>query len=308
MKYCLSVNLTLLIALCFLTSSRWIICTGQELNARITVNADRLGASADQGTISVLTQQLTEILNQTRWVNAVFTPVERIECALALNLLTVSDDGVYTAELSVSAQRPVHGASYVSPLLVHLDRELNFRYEPYQPLLYTPSQIDNNLVATVAFYAYFIIALDFDSFEPLGGDFAARQMQQLVAAAQQMLDWTGWKAYASENNRYAISQAYNDPAHQSWRNYWYQYHRQGLDLLTTNLRRGYTNILDQLPLLEETWSANSMSPLLQIFAQTKLDELPVLVSGASQEARTTAYKILSKIFPTEDAKLSALKK
>lgn len=280
----------------------------QELNARVTVNVDRLGASADPSIVSDLTQQLTEMINQTRWTNASFSPMERIECAWGLNLLTASDDGLYTAELSVSAQRPVYGASYTTPLLVHLDRELNFQYAPYQPLVYAPAQIDNNLVATVAFYAYLILALDFDSFAPLGGDYAARQMQQLVATAQQMMDWTGWQAYASDNNRYAISQAYNDPAHQPWRNYWYQYHRQGLDLLTSNVRRGYTNILEQLTLLEETWQANSMSPLLQLFAQTKLDELPLLVEGASQDNRTAAYKTLYKIFPTEDSKLSTLKK
>lgn len=280
----------------------------QELNARVTVNVDRLGASADPSIVSDLTQQLTEMINQTRWTNASFSPMERIECAWGLNLLTASDDGLYTAELSVSAQRPVYGASYTTPLLVHLDRELNFQYAPYQPLVYAPTQIDNNLVATVAFYAYLILALDFDSFAPLGGDYAARQMQQLVATAQQMMDWTGWQAYASDNNRYAISQAYNDPAHQPWRNYWYQYHRQGLDLLTSNVRRGYTNILEQLTLLEETWQANSMSPLLQLFAQTKLDELPLLVEGASQDNRTAAYKTLYKIFPTEDSKLSTLKK
>ena len=128
----------------------------QELNARVTVNADRLGSSADQAIVSDLTQQLTDMINQTRWTNATFSPVERIECAWGLNLLTASDDGLYTAELSISAQRPVYGASYTTPLVVHLDRELNFQYAPYQQLVYSPTQIDNNLVATVAFYAYLI--------------------------------------------------------------------------------------------------------------------------------------------------------
>lgn len=280
----------------------------QELNARVTVNADRLGTSADQGTVGDLTQQLTDMLNQTRWTNAAFSPVERIDCAFALNLLTVSDDGSYTAELSVSAQRPVFQASYTTPLLVHLDRELNFKYEPYQSLAYSPTLIDNNLTATIAFYAYLILALDFDSFSPLGGDYAARQMQQLVALAQQQQEWTGWAAYAGDSNRYAISQAYNDPSHAPLRQYWYQYHRMGLDVMTSNLRRGYTNILDKISLIEETWQVNSLSPLLQFFAQTKLDELPKLVEEAPVDARTAAYKSLFKIFPTEDGKLSALKK
>ena len=79
----------------------------QELNARVTVNVDRLGSSADQAIVSDLTQQLTEMINQTRWTNATFSPMERIECAWGLNLVSVSDDGLYTAELSISAQRPV---------------------------------------------------------------------------------------------------------------------------------------------------------------------------------------------------------
>lgn len=280
----------------------------QELKAKVSVNVDRLG-SVDKTQFAELERQLTDMLNNTRWTNAVFTPAERIECSFAINLTSLQEERKYEGELYITAQRPVYNTSYQSPLIVYRDRDLNFEYQSFDAIEYNSNQITNNLVATVVFYAYFILALDFDSFSPLGGNIARNEMRQLVnSAGQANPDWKGWKAYENDYNRYAIAEALNDARQEPFRQFWYQYHRKGLDELVANIQRGRTSMLESLQLLETSWQANSLSPLLMIVSQAKLAELVKVAAQATSEEKQAAYKRLIKMFPTEGNTLDALKR
>lgn len=280
----------------------------QELKAKVSVNVDRLG-SVDKTQFAELERQLTDMLNNTRWTNAVFTPAERIECSFAINLTSLQEERKYEGELYITAQRPVYNTSYQSPLIVYRDRDLNFEYQSFDAIEYNSNQITNNLVATVVFYAYFILALDFDSFSPLGGNIARNEMRQLVnSAGQANPDWKGWKAYENDYNRYAIAEALNDARQEPFRQFWYQYHRKGLDELVANIQRGRTSMLESLQLLEISWQANSLSPLLMIVSQAKLAELVKVAAQATSEEKQAAYKRLIKMFPTEGNTLDALKR
>ncbi|MDY6147889.1 MAG: DUF4835 family protein [Porphyromonas sp.] len=279
----------------------------QELNARVSINVERLG-TVDPQLFSDLERQLTDLINLNKWTSTSFSPVERIDCSFSLNLLTMSDNGECTAELYVTAQRPVYNSSYSTPLVTYRDQELNFVYHPGTSIEYNSNTLNDNLVATVVFYVYFVLAADFDSFSELGGDLIKGNMQQLVGLAQQKQDWKGWQPFENDYNRYAISEAYNNTSHTEFRKFWYLYHRRGLDELVGNVRRGYTNILEGLPLLEATWKVHSSSPLLRMFSQIKLDELSKISQEAPSDKKNEAYKILKKIFPTDESKFLDLKR
>lgn len=277
----------------------------QELKAKVSINSEKLG-SANREMFSDLEKQLTDLINQNKWSGTTFAPQERIECSFSLNLLSMTDNGEYTAELYVTAQRPVYGTSYNSPLFLYRDQELNFSYQPYTPIQFNPNDLDNNLVAGVVFYVYFILAVDFDSFSELGGNMFRNEMRQLANAAMQKADWKGWQPFESDYNRYAIAEIFHDPSHDAFRRFWYQYHRLGLDEAANNIRRGYTNICDALPMLEDTWKEKSTSPLLRMFSEAKLDELTQLLQEAPKEKKLEVHKLLKKLFPTEENKYSAL--
>ncbi|KGN99137.1 hypothetical protein HQ36_01370 [Porphyromonas gingivicanis] len=284
------------------------LSSAQELKAKVAINTDRLG-TVDKQQFAELERQLSDMLNNTRWTNAVFSPNERIECNFALNLLSVEDESKYQAELYVTAQRPVYNASYQSPLLVYRDRDVNFEYQSFDVVEYNSNQISSNLVATMVFYAYFILALDFDSFSLQGGNIARTEMRQLVnSAGQTNADWKGWKAYENDYNRYAIAEALNDPRQEPFRKFWYAYHRKGLDELVANVQRGRTSLLESLKDLELSWQGNSLSPLLMLVSQTKLQEIVQIAKEATPEEKQAAYKLLSKIYPTEGNVLDALKR
>lgn len=55
----------------------------EELNAIVTINADKVQSSNKQ-VYKTLQEQLTEFLNQTKWTNKKFLPQERINCAFTI--------------------------------------------------------------------------------------------------------------------------------------------------------------------------------------------------------------------------------
>ncbi len=284
------------------------VARSQELKAKVAINTNQLG-SVDKQQFADLERQLADMLNNTRWTNLVFSPAERIKCNFAINLKSVKDEYKYEAELFITAQRPVYNSSYNSPLLVYRDQDLNFEYQSFDPIEYNQNQITSNLVATVAFYAYFIIALDLDSFSPLGGNLVRTQMRELVnTAGQTNPDWKGWKAFDSDYNRYAIAETLNDSNQDVFRQFWYQYHRKGLDELVANVQRGRTSLLESLDKLEESKKINSLSPLLILVSKTKLNEIVQIASEASVEEKESLYKKLFNIYPTEGNILDALKR
>lgn len=281
---------------------------GQEFKARITINTERL-QGVEKSLFEDLERKLTELINDNRWTNYTYAPSERIVCEFALNLLSVENEHEYKGELFLTAQRPVYNASYMTTLLTFRDKDLTFQYQPFDPILYNPNSFESNLTATIVYYLYLILTLDSDSFSPLGGNLTKNELQQIVnRAAQSFPDDKSWGSMGGNHSRYAVADALNDPSQESFRKYWYTYHREGLDLLVDNIARGRTNILDKLSLLEETYEARSMTPLLMIFSEAKLKELVEVAKEASANEKKKAFDILNKLYPTERDTLNALKR
>ena len=60
-----------------------------------------------------------------------------------------------------------------------------------------PNQFRDNLTSILAFYAYFIIGMDYDSFPPSGGTAYFKEAQNVVTQAQSA-PGKGWKSNESE--------------------------------------------------------------------------------------------------------------
>lgn len=282
--------------------------SAQEFRAKISINTEHL-QGIERDVFDQLEQKLGELVNNTHWTNYNFSPNERITCEFAINLLQKSDNNDFQGELFFTAQRPVYNASYSTTLVTFRDKGLSFHYEPFDQLVYNPTSFENNLTATIVYYLYFILTLDSDSFSPLGGNVTRNEMMQIVLKANQAFpDDNGWNSNGGNKSRYALAEALNDPAQEPFRQYWYNYHRQGLDQLVGNISRGRTNILEKLNLLEETNSSRPMSPLLNIFAEAKLKELVAVAEKASTTEKKKAFDILTKLFPTERDTLTPLRR
>lgn len=282
-------------------------CAGmaQELNARITVNGDKI-ANANKSVFTTLQNALTEFINNRKWTDATFAVNERIDCSMTI-IVNEMEESSFKGEIQVQARRPVYNSSYTTTLLNFRDQQFDFEYMEGEPLEYQENMLTGNLTATVVFYIYIILGLDFDSFSPLGGTAYIQQAQQIVSLAQSQ-SWSGWKAFDSNRNRHAVATALQDNASEAFRNLWYTYHRKGLDEMAANPDRGRTTIIEALPALQEVKKTRPTSVLLQMFSDAKLDEIVLIYSKATTQEKQSGYKLLQEIYPTETTKLEALQK
>lgn len=278
---------------------------GQELNARVTVNSDKIQGT-NKSVFTTLQTSLMEFINNRKWTDATFAINERIDCTMTI-IVNEQEDNTFSAEIQVQARRPVYNSAYTTTLLNYRDTEFDFEYVEFEQLEYNENTLTSNLTATVVFYIYVILGLDFDSFSPLGGKAYLEQAQQIVNMAQSQGTWNGWKAFDSNSNRHALITALTDNASEIFRNMWYTYHRRGLDEMAANPDRGRTTIIETLQALEEVRQVRPTSLLLQMYADSKLDEVVSIYSKATTQEKQVGLKLLSNIFPTQGNRLEALK-
>lgn len=279
----------------------------QELNARVTINSDKVQGTNKQ-VFTTLQTALTEFINNRKWTDATFAVNERIDCSFTLIINEMPTESSFKGELQIQARRPVYNSGYSTTLFNFRDTQLDFDYTEFEPLDYTQNTLQNNLTASVVFYIYVILGLDFDSFAQSGGTPYIQQAMQVVTLAQSEMAWTGWKAFDSSRNRHALATALTDNTSAAFREMWYTYHRKGLDEMAANPDRGRTTIIEALPALQQIQSARPGSVLIQLFSDCKLDELIGVYSKANQTEKQEGYKLLSTIFPTQTTRLEPLKK
>ncbi|MDR3194584.1 MAG: DUF4835 family protein [Tannerella sp.] len=277
-----------------------------ELNARLTINSDKIQGSNKQ-IFATLQTALNEFINNKKWTTATFAQNERIDCTFTIVLSEMADNH-FKGEIQIQARRPVYNSTYTTTVFNFRDTQFDFDYTEFEPLEYTENVLNTNLTATIVFYVYTILGLDFDSFSPKAGSAFLQEAQHIVTLAQSQMAWTGWKAFDSDRNRHALATALTENNGDGFRQFWYDYHRKGLDEMAANADRGRTNIIAALPALTTLKSARPNSVLLQIFSDAKLDEVIAIYSKATTQEKQEGLKILSNLFPTETARLEPLKR
>jgi hypothetical protein len=282
----------------------------QELNATVTVNSDRI-QSPNKNIFVTMQKAMDQLINKPKpWNsnNLVFAPNERIDCTFLLTITEQPSENSFKAELYIQARRPVYNSTYITSILNYRDTKVEFEYTENASLEWNEMSIDNNLVAVIGFYCNLILALDFDSFSPLGGSIFYRQALSIAMQAQSNTVWTGWSAFDDRRSRTSIINAYLDEAIKPFRELWYTYHRKGLDEMAANPDRGRTTILNALPVLKDVRNVRNSEIILQMFADCKLEEIVSIASKANAEEKKSLYDLLRDAFPASTSQLEPLKK
>lgn len=275
----------------------------QELRCEVTVNAEQV---PNKGSVfETLKEAINDYMNTTTFTNAQFSANEKIECRMFLTVKEYNDD-VVKGDLQVQSLRPVYNSSYTTTLLNFKDSRIDFIYRENEPLTFSVNNMESQLTAILNFYAYLIIALDFDSFENHGGEPYFERLKQIVQMAQSSGE-VGWKAFEDTKNRSAVLSSYTDPATSKVRDMSYNYYRTGLDLMATSVDRGRSAVTESLATLPDIYSVAPMSVFLSMFKDAKLDELVNIYSKAPAEERNRVYDMLQPIWPTEEARLQEIK-
>lgn len=268
----------------------------QELNAKITVNHNQIQGT-DASVFDDLQQNLNQFVNDRQWTNLQFQKNERISCNFNITVTKYdnSSNG-FTCRALIQANRPVYNASYTTTIYNNTDNDFNFEYAQFDQLQFNEENIDNQLTALIAYYAYLIIGLDLDTFAPMGGEDILQRCMNLANNAQN-LNYPGWKAFDSDRNRFAIINDYLDGAMSPFRQLQYDYYRQGLDEMASNVERGRTNITTAIENnLKKAHEDKPLSALPQIWTDYKRDELANIYKGkGTQKEKESVYDILFSI-------------
>jgi hypothetical protein len=278
----------------------------QDLNARIQVVSPKI-QSTNKRIFQTLETAMKDFLNGRKWSADAILPQERIECNFILNVTAWDGSSNFSGELQVQSSRPVYGATYTSTLLNVNDKDIDFTYTEGQSIDFTDQNFQSNLSSIMAFYAYIIVGMDYDSFSKLGGSsyFAAAQN---VATNAQTSSSKGWKAFDGNINRYWLAENLNNKLYVPLREFIYDYHRNGLDVMADNAGKGRKVISDLLPILSQVdrQRLGSMFPL--VFFTAKSDELVSIFTKTNSQERLQVMNILSQADPANGLKYQALQK
>ena len=274
----------------------WLAPAGsmaQELQAKITINHNQIQGT-DASVFDNLQETLEQFVNETQWTALQFQRNERIVCNFNITVTKYdASENLFTCKALIQANRPVYNAAYTSTLYNNTDNDFNFQFAQFDQLNFNEDQIDNQLTALIAYYAYLIIGMDLDSFSPMGGEDILQRCLNLANNAQS-LSFTGWKAFDNDRNRFAIINDYMEGAMKPFRQLQYDYYRTGLDEMATNVERGRGNITTAIEEdLKKAHEDRPLSMLPQIWTDYKKDELAAIYKGkGTQKEKESVYDIL----------------
>ena len=281
--------------------SMWFVSAGaQELNCTVTINSDQIEGSNKQ-VYETLKQGIEEYMNQNRWTNMTFAETEKIECSMLIVVKQVLGNS-YSCEMTLQSRRPVYGTTYTTPLLNFKDNAFNFTYQEFDRIEWQQNQFTTNLTAMLAYYCYLIIGHDLDSYQRLGGTPCFRMCEEIVNACQSASmegsEQKGWLAFDSNRNRYAMINNLQDEAFKKYRNFYYEYHRLGLDEMSGNVTNGRARIAEGLPVLKEAYRARPATYVINTFLDAKADELVDIFRKGTDKEKKEVYDLLIDIDPT----------
>jgi hypothetical protein len=240
-----------------------------------------------------------------------FQEKERIECSMLLVVKSVQDN-VFTCEFTCQSRRPVFGSSYYTPLLNIKDNNFIFTYQEYDRLDYQQHTFTTNLTALLAYYSYLIIGHDMDSFSKLGGTPYFQSCESIVNSAQSAsldnAEAEGWKAFASNRNRYALISNIMDEAFKKYRLFYYEYHRHGLDEMATNVANGRARIAKEIAVLKEVYNARPATYVINTFLDAKNEELVNIFEQGTTDEKKQVYELLMDIDPTRQTTYNRISK
>lgn len=291
--------------LIFIFLSYSLASFAQDLNARVQILSPQV-QNTNKRPLEVLEAAMTDFLNNRKWIENELQPQERIDCNFVINIREWDGSSNFKAEAQILSSRPVYNTSYNTSILSLSDKNFDFSYNEGQPLDFADQNFINNLSSLLAFYAYVIVGLDYDSFEKLAGTNYYTKAQTVLNNAQNA-PFTGWKAFEGLRNRYWLIENLNNKSFLPLRELIYTYHREGLDLMSDNINKAKKNMANSLNKLNELDKQKQGSVFNQAFYSAKAEEITNLFIKSDPVERMKIYNIMAGVDPANISKYEALK-
>ncbi|NQX91469.1 MAG: DUF4835 family protein [Flavobacteriales bacterium] len=269
--------------------------SAQELNAEVNIIAPQL-SNVEESRLESIEGAIQEFLNGRRWTNDNFNIDERIECSFQLTISEAPTQTSFRGSLQIQSSRPVYNSDYKTPVLTVNDNDVTFNFADNQILQWSIDQHRDNLTSLLAYYAYMIIGMDYDTFSNQGGTDYFLKAQTIVANAQNAGD-TGWRANEGQRNRFWLVENILSQSFTPLRECLYNYHRHGFDKLYTDTDTSRETIKQSLMVLREVHKVRPSSYNIQLFFVAKSDEIINLFQPASEEVKSELGPLLKLLDP-----------
>ena len=294
----------LVLTFCFLLSGLATDLIAQEFIFDVTV-ATPQAVTADAKVFKDLETKLENFLNTEKWTDEEYEEHEKIKGTIQLTIKDELNSSNFSAELAIQASRPVYGTNYETAILSHLDKDVTFSFTQYQPIDYSEGIFTENLSAILAFYCYYILGADNDSFSPLGGDVYFQKALDIVNLAP-ATGVTGWASAQSTKNRYWVIESTLSPRAVELRKALYDYHLKSLDIMSSDITLGRANMMAALETIEKVNKSYPNALVLRMFINTKSSEIIEIYKQGLREEKAKIYNLMVKIDPANAIKYRAI--
>lgn len=276
----------------------------QELNCTVTINSDKIPGSNKQ-VFTTLQNSLNELINQTRWTSYNYKSQERINCNMSI-IIDEQSGSSFKGSVQIQSSRTVYNSNYSAPIFNFKDSDFSFQYVEFEPLIFSKTTFESNLVSMVSYYAYVILGMDADTFSQYGGVPFFTKAQDILVLAQQS-GFSGWNQSDGTRTRFSLIDNILSPAYKQFHTAMYMYHLQGLDLMSSDAKKAKENIAESIAVLKTLYDARPNAFLLRVFMDSKSDEIVQVFSDGPNFDTFQLKKDLIKISPLNAEKWNSIK-
>jgi hypothetical protein len=217
----------------------------QQLDCDVTVDLQQV-PSANRDRLVNLERDIEDYLNRHAWGTDELET--KIRCSINIMVRSVVGEDRYSAQAFVGSSRPIWGTRRSTGVVRILDEEWEFTYVPTSTLVHSEYEFAD-LASFLDFYAYMIIALDYDTYVQYGGT-AFYQKAGNIANIAKSRGAAGWQTKPNSYSRTRWAEEMLNPSYVQTRNMVYKYFFTGIDSLVMNERLAQRNILDALAVAE----------------------------------------------------------
>ena len=249
----------------------------------------------NQQVFSTLEKSVNEFINTNLWNNKNLETHQRVKFNLVLNLNSYVGSN-FNGTLQVQVERPIYESTYLTPIFNFLDKDISFKYDEYQPLFYNPVSFESNLISLLSFYVYIAMGMEADTFKINSGTNFFKEAQKIVSLAQQN-NIKGWNQSDGTRNRFWLVDTLLSNTFKEYRTVQYEYHRKGMDYMTTDLKKAKSQVLTSLQKFLPLYKRRPNAFLIQTFFDAKSDEIVDILSQGPEIDLKLTLKTLNKIPP-----------
>jgi len=283
---------TIIIAFILLNITSLAFAQGDVL-ASISVSSNKVEGT-DRAIYDAMQKTLNDMVNSRSWTPYQLKQDERFKIRLAFTITDRRSDTEFEADLNVATSRLIFNTNHESPILNFVDKKVHFYFNQFEPLEFIENTYTNNLVSVTAYYIYYALGLQFDTFQPSGGQDFFSRASEIVRTAQSSRE-VGWNSQDGDRSRFWLTEYIMSPTYRGLRTFMYQYHRQGLDVMADNVENGRTHVMRAIEDLKRVYEERPGMYVTQMIIDAKRDEIINIFRGASENEKKSVINIMKQI-------------